>query len=186
MPIQTRADLAAYLDADLRAHRLQRWGLKERLKYPVVAWQRQYRRAEYAANAARGPLGRAWALWLRWRMRQRSLVLGFDIPVNVFGPGLSIAHWGTIIVNGKARVGANCRIHPSTCIGEVKGVAPTIGDNAYIGPGAKVYGGITLGDDVTVGANAVVGRSFPGGVTLAGAPARVINSRPALISGSGT
>jgi serine O-acetyltransferase len=56
-----------------------------------------------------------------------------------------------------------------------------IGDNCYIGPGAKIFGAIEIGPDVAIGANAVVNKSFPGGgVTLGGIPARVISQ-----SGSG-
>jgi serine O-acetyltransferase len=61
-------------------------------------------------------------------------------------------------------------------------VAPTIGDNCYIAPGAKLFGAIVLGDNVVVGANAVVNRSYPeGNCTLGGVPARVI-SKKKLIS----
>lgn len=55
-----------------------------------------------------------------------SLKLGFSIGLNVFGPGLSIAHYGTIIVNGKAKVGSNCRIHADTLIGARGGYQDTL------------------------------------------------------------
>lgn len=69
-----------------------------------------------------------------------SIRLGFTIPLNVFGPGLCIAHRGTIVVNKNAKVGKNCRIHACTNIGSnIDGVsAPQIGNNVYIGPGAKI------------------------------------------------
>lgn len=106
--------------------------------------------------------------------------LGFTIPPNTFGPGLSIAHYGTIVVNPNARIGANCRIHVGVNIGTAKGTeaqAPTIGDGSYIGPGAKIFGPVVLGNDVTIGANAVVNRSFPDGeCTLVGIPARPVQS----------
>jgi serine O-acetyltransferase len=58
---------------------------------------------------------------------------------------------------------------------------PTIGDDCYLGSGAKLFGGIEIGPRTIVGANAVVNRSFPeGNVTIAGAPARVIGDREAL------
>jgi serine O-acetyltransferase len=102
--------------------------------------------------------------------------LGISIPPGVFGRGLSIAHYGSIVVNDKARVGKYCRIHCATNIGESAGGAPTIGDYVYIGPGAVIYGGITLGNEIAVGANAVVGKGFIGPATLGGVPARVISS----------
>lgn len=70
--------------------------------------------------------------------------LGFSIPINVFGPGFRINHYGLIVVNPKARVGAFCDIHQGVNIGEGfgKDEVPEIGDHVYIGPGAKIYGRI--------------------------------------------
>jgi serine O-acetyltransferase len=181
MPIRSRADYLDYLAADLAANELSSWHLHHRFRYPVVAWLRSLRRAEYHLNCSRTRLGKLYALVLKRIARNRAIQLGFTIPPNVFGPGLSIPHWGTIVVSEKAIVGARCRIHPGTCIGEDHGTFPAIGDNAYIGPGAKIYGAVVLGDYVLVGANAVVNRSFPAGrVTLVGVPARP--SRPETAS----
>jgi serine O-acetyltransferase len=108
-------------------------------------------------------------------------MLGFSIPINVFGPGLSIAHRGTIVVNHGARVGANCRLHVCVNIGTEAGKsngAPEIGDNCYIGPGAKLFGPIRLGDNLAIGANAVVNASFPeGNMTIGGVPAKKISDK---------
>ncbi len=103
--------------------------------------------------------------------------LGFTIHPNVFGPGLSIAHWGTIVVNTAVRIGMNCRIHPGTSLGELRGGAPTLGHDCYIGPGAKLFGPIILGDRVQIGANAVVNRSFPSDTLLVGIPAAAVVSK---------
>lgn len=59
-------------------------------------------------------------------------------------------------------------------IGLKNGKAPTIGNNVYIGPGAKLFGGIRIGDNVVIGANAVVNCDFPSNVSVAGVPARII------------
>ncbi|MFA0116638.1 serine O-acetyltransferase [Vibrio breoganii] len=100
--------------------------------------------------------------------------LSFSIPPNVFGPGLAIVHRGTIVVSGKAKIGEGCRIHVCVNIGTNpnKEGAPKIGDNCYIGPGAKIYGNVTIGDNVKIGANSVVNKSFfDGNCTLVGIPA---------------
>jgi serine O-acetyltransferase len=82
------------------------------------------------------------------------------------------------VVSNKARLGANCRIHPGTSLGEKEGGAPTLGDGCIIAPGARLIGGIVLGDRCTVGANAVVTKSFPADSVLVGSPARAVdNSR---------
>jgi len=109
-----------------------------------------------------------------------SIRLGFTIPLNVFGPGLCIVHRGTIVVNKNAKVGKNCRIHACTNIGSnIDGVsAPQIGDNVYIGPGAKIFGDITIADNIAIGANSVVNKSFyEKGISIAGVPARKISNK---------
>ena len=141
------------------------------------------RRLEYLYNTmGRNPVKRlAWFL-LEIAHHHHAVRLGFTIPKNVFGPGLCIVHYGTIVVSPNAKVGSNCRLHPSTSIGDYNG-APTLGNNVYIGPGAKLFGDIVLGDNVAVGANAVVNRSFGSNVTLAGIPARVVAETGALEQG---
>jgi serine O-acetyltransferase len=117
----------------------------------------------------------------RFLYRRISIKLGISISPNTFGPGLSIAHRGTIVVNGGAQIGANCRIHTGVNIGTEAGkadAAPVIGENCYIGPGAKIFGPIQIGSNSVIGANAVVNKSFPeGGQTIAGVPAKIISSK---------
>ena len=97
------------------------------------------------------------------------------------GPGLYIGHFGTIIVSGKAVIGSMCNLSQGVTIGiagngAARGV-PVIGDRVYIGPGAKVIGLITVGDDAAIGANAVVTKSVRAGTTVGGVPAREISER---------
>lgn len=165
----------AYLQADQIA--LQRtWSLGALVYDDVWRYQRLLRYVEYLTNCRIRPLRRRLATFRLHRLGTR---LGFTIPLNVFGPGLAIAHHGTIVVNSGARIGANCRLHACVNIGTAAGkvdAAPQIGDNCYIGPGAKIYGPITIGDNIAIGANAVVNKSFPeGNSTIAGVPARIIS-----------
>jgi serine O-acetyltransferase len=89
-----------------------------------------------------------------------------------------------IIVNTDARIGANCRIHPGTVIATQAGPVsktPRLGDNIYIGPGVKISGDIELADNIAIGANSVVNKSFTEpGITIAGAPARKISNKGSL------
>ncbi len=82
------------------------------------------------------------------------------------------------MVNSHARVGNWCRIHVDVNIGASGGIAdsvPRIGNNVRISPGVKLFGKIEVADNITIGANAVVNKSFlEPGVTIAGVPARVI------------
>mgnify|MGYP000044239083 FL=1 len=53
---------------------------------------------------------------------------------------------------------------------------PSIGDNCFIGAGAKIFGKITIGDNVAIGVNAVVNKDVESNVAVAGVPAKVINN----------
>lgn len=175
--IESRQDYLDYLEADrIALNRRHHW--KHILFDDIWRFQRLMRRLEYINNCRNMAPLRAW---LAYRYRRQSIRLGFSIPINTFGPGLSIAHYGTIIINAGARVGANCRLHACVNIGTEAGKsdsAPIIGDNCYIGPGAKIFGKIVIGSHVAIGANAVVNKSFPeGGATLGGVPAKVISPK---------
>lgn len=143
------------LSEDLRAMKLPpKWRSHYALTNRVAVFVRLLRICEqYRQN--RG-LGRLFYYAYRFRLERVSEALGFDIPLGVFGPGLSIAHRGTIVVNGDARVGKNCRIHPGVTIGAVRGLAPTIGDDVFIGPSVGVYGPVTIGDRVVLGPHSLV------------------------------
>ncbi len=109
------------------------------------------------------------------RLKKLSCKLGFTINPNCFGPGLRIAHRGTIVVNGQCKIGANCTINACVNIGAKAGFdeqVPKIGNNVYIGPGAKIYGDITIADGCAIGANAVVNKScIKPNMILVGVPA---------------
>jgi serine O-acetyltransferase len=116
------------------------------------------------------------------KFHKLSLQLGFDISPKVFGAGLSIAHRGPIVVNPKSKVGENCRLHICVVIGADVGrkgpiqLAPRIGDNVFIGAGAKIIGDIEIADGIVIGANTVVNKSFAEqDITIAGCPARKIS-----------
>ena len=112
--------------------------------------------------------------WARVRLARLAVHTGISIPPGTCDRGLSVAHTGSIVVNDRARIGSFCRIHSGTNIGVQANGVPKLGSRVYLAPGAVLFGDITVGDDVLVGANAVVGRDVPPGVTVAGAPARVI------------
>lgn len=97
-------------------------------------------------------------IWYKMRYRKQSLNLGFSIPINVCDYGLSIAHYGTIVISSNAHIGRYCHIHARVNIGASAGKpeAPTIGDNVYIGPGTIIFGNIQIADNCTITANATV------------------------------
>lgn len=189
--MMSRQTLAYFLEAD-------RLSLNMRRQRPrligddIWKYQRALRYHEYWSSRPRS----LWALVPRffWRYRYYKLgiMLNYEIPPFVAGAGLSLAHRGPVIINPHARIGTNCRIHSCVNIGTAAGTqdqAPIIGNNCYLGPGAKLFGAITLADGVAVAAQAVVNRScVEADVTLGGIPARVISrkgAKPYLIDGAG-
>lgn len=181
--ITDRQTYRDYVKEDLKAYGLTHVGFYNYWWMDCLRFQLRLRRIEYLHNTAgHNPLKGLWRFVLEVVNHRLATRLGFTIPKNVFGPGLHIVHYGTIVVHPDARVGRNCRLHPSTSIGDYNGV-PRLGDNVYIGPGAKIYGPVTLGDNVAVGANAVVNKSFGSNVTLGGVPARIVAEKGALEQG---
>lgn len=151
-----------------------RW--HHRFTHRVVYFQILLRRSEYW-DACGSPVALVMAPLYRLRGLRLGELLGFTVPLHTTAPGLSIAHPGTVVISGRATVGRRCRIHTDVCIGELREAAPVIGDDVWIGPGAKLFGGITVGHGAVIGANAVVSTDVPPGVTVAGIPARVVSAK---------
>ncbi len=108
-----------------------------------------------------------------------TLATGIELPPDAeIGPGLYIGHFGGIIVSSKVRIGARCNLSQGVTIGrDARGGLPEIGDRVYIGPGAKLFGKVHVGDGSAVGANAVVNADVPAGASVAGVPARVVSGK---------
>ena len=115
------------------------------------------------------------------------IVAGISIcPESEIGPGLYLGHFGPVIVNPRATIGRNCNLSPGVLIGSGgrgddrgrprEGV-PALGDRVYVGPGAVLFGPITIGDDVAIGANSVVTKSLPDRAVVGGIPARILHQR---------
>lgn len=108
--------------------------------------------------------------------------LGIDIPPETkIGSGLYIGHFGGIIVNEKTIIGKNCNISQGVTMGkanrgENEGY-PTLGDNIYIGPGAKIVGAVTIGNNVAIGANCVVTKNIPDDSVVVGVPRKIISQK---------
>jgi serine O-acetyltransferase len=118
----------------------------------------------------------------RLLLRHYEYKFGISIPYNTkIGPGLYIGHYGGIIVNPDAIIGKNCNINHDVTIGAAYGGkspgVPVIGNNVYFGPGSKVIGGITVGNNVAIGANCVLTKSVPDNAVVAGIPGVVISEK---------
>ena len=113
-----------------------------------------------------------------WLLRQQ-LKTGVTLnPHTEIGPGLYIPHPGCIVVNPKCKIGKNLYLSHDVLLGKAhigprKGI-PIVGDDDFIGSGARLLGKLTVGNNTAIGANAVVLSDIPADTFAAGAPAVVI------------
>lgn len=101
------------------------------------------------------------------------------IPLNTCDKGLKIMHIGPIMINGNARIGENAVLHVNTAIvaGGTNDYTPVLGDNIIVGIGAVILGNVRLANNIAIGANAVVNKSFyEDNITIAGVPAKKISN----------
>lgn len=92
------------------------------------------------------------------------------------GGGLFIQH-GFATVIAADRIGRHCFINQQVTIGYKGDYAPVLGDNVVVTCGAKVLGNISVGNNVVIGANAVVVKDVPNDVTVVGVPAHILKGR---------
>ncbi len=179
--INSKIDYKEYYFQDLRSTGIYsyRWSIVHRIKDRRFKFYKSLRKTEYYTNCKNYGIFKLIGKFLRLKHSLLCDKYNWTIPINVFGKGLSIVHVGTIVVNGTAKIGENCRIHVCVNIGNAvakgRDGSPVIGNNVYIGPGAKIFGDISIGDNVAIGANAVVNSSFEGNCSVAGVPAKKIS-----------
>lgn len=97
-----------------------------------------------------------------------------------FGEGFVIMHTFGIVVNSSVKGGENIIIQHGVTIGENKGKSPVLGDDVFIGAGAKIIGGIRIGSRVKIGANSTVIKDVPDGALVSGVPAVVVRIDPGV------
>lgn len=102
-------------------------------------------------------------------------------PQAVIGEGLYINHGSSVYISGDAVIGRHCNISHEVTIGvggrDLQRGVPRLGNRVFIGPGAKLFGSIVIGDDVAIGANTVVTHSIPDRAVAAGIPAKVVSMK---------
>lgn len=176
MIIQTRKQLQLAIMSD---HMMNRGKFKRTLTERLVdiirpdytmSFLRCMRRLSYY-QFKRNPL---W-MYYHLKFQRLGLKLGYSIGHDVFGYGLVLPHYGTIVVGPKNSIGNYAVIHVCTLI---TSTGKHIGDNLFVSTGAKITSGMELGSNVTIAANSVVTKSFANdNILLAGMPATVKNSR---------
>ena len=143
----------------------------------IYSFIKLLRKTEYHYNQKGHGLHKLLYAYYKRRKNILGRRLGLELWENTFECGLRIEHCGNIVVNGHSRVGKNCVLHGSNCIGNngKSSDAPMLGDNVRLGVGAKVIGGVEIASNVVVAAGAVVVESCGvEGAVLAGVPAKVV------------
>ena len=120
-------------------------------------------------------LRKIFSLLYKIAFKFTQIITGIELPCEVeIGHNFVIDHFGGIVISGYSKFGNNCRIRNGVVVGLRRvdqPCAPVIGNNVDIGAGAKVLGPIKIGDDVVIGANAVVIHDVPDHCIAAGVPA---------------
>lgn len=198
--INNRNDYRSYIDCDSKNYLIVsgKSGIKAWLENRVLStpisdqsmiWSyiKTLRKCEYYKNTWRKSRLRVvkllFYLYYLHSLRVKSRKTGFQIAPNTIGKGLTIWHWGPIIINGNAKIGDNCIIRPDVVVGHKKrgGKAPIIGNNVTLNSGCRIIGNdILVGDDVVVAPGAVVTKSIPSHCVVAGVPAKIISEHKVM------
>lgn len=138
-----------------------------------------------------------WRYQIRWRWLRipfsalykafkllTEILTGIELPCETtVGHRFRIDHFGGIIISGDAVFGDDCVIRNGVTVGlrySGQRGSPIIGNRVDIGAGAKILGAIHIGDDVAIGANAVVLADVPPNSIAVGVPARVLARRNSM------
>ena len=121
-----------------------------------------------------------WHMLMRRIARARhifwSIITQSDInPCATIGSGLKLPHPIGVVIHEDAVIGDDCMIMQLVTVGMIDtGEVPSVGNNVYVGAGAKIIGRVEIGDGARIGANAVVVDDVPQGRTAVGIPAKLL------------
>lgn len=130
------------------------------------------RKYSYYKNC-NGIVNRILRIWYGRRFRILGLKLGYSIGEDVFGYGLVLPHYGTIVVGGNNSVGNYATLHTSTCIVDSNSI---IGDSFDFAAGSIISKHVTIGDSVSTCANTTITTDIPSNSLVAGSPAKVVRT----------
>jgi serine O-acetyltransferase len=117
------------------------------------------------------------AIWQRHVLAKTGVELSNRAEI---GAGLFISHANGIVIHMDAKIGKNCNLGHQVTIGmglRDRQGSPKVGDQVFFAPGAKVFGSIKIGNNVAIGANAVVFQDLPDNAVAVGIPARIASYR---------
>ena len=179
MSIRTYEDYLKYLAADRNrngAPSIKNWVLWndnnriQRLLYYL-------RKVEFYSNQCGFQHKIAFAIW-NWLFRRQRVLTGIMLFPGTIGPGIQLMHPGFRRIDSFVRIGNNCTILPMVLCGRKhpndKDSLIIIGDNCYISTGVTILGPVNIGDNVVIGAGAVVLNDIPDNSIVGGVPAKIL------------
>lgn len=178
--IKTKSDLKAYIKADFERQQMKHpvWAS---LTYGEHAVTRKYletlRKLEFYQNNKKNLICKLLYAFYFLKYRKNCLKYGMYIFPNTSGPGLLLPHLGFVRIGPQTKMGANCTVLPMVLFGRknpnIDGPI-IIGDDCYISTGVTILGPVKIGNNVTIGAGAVVTKDIPDNAVVGGVPAKVI------------
>lgn len=178
--IQTRQDLKRFMDTEDALMRHPNMFLKwigqsdDYLPNLLVKCLRKY---EFHKNQKRSIFNAIPYICYMWFFRRLRVKTGIMLFPNTIDEGLSIVHPGFRRITDYSHIGKNCTILPNVLFGKKKpGLKADIyiGDNCYISTGVTILAPVTIGNNVTIGAGAVVTTDVPDDCVVGGVPAKII------------
>lgn len=138
-------------------------------KYIIIS-----RKAGYYKENRKKFINKILCIYYMKKKNKLGRKLGLDIAPSYFGRRIKIWH-GNVVINYNSIIGDDCEFHGNNCIGNNYGFCPILGNNIDIGVGANIIGNVKLEDNIVVGANALVNKSFlEKNIVIAGVPAKKI------------
>lgn len=177
--IKTKSELRDYLTKDYERNgkptllRLLSWNDNYRIQRLIT----YLRYTEYYYNNRRG-INKILYVWNYFNLRRCIVKTDIMVFPNSIGPGIQLMHPGFRRIDRFVKMGANCTILPMVLFGrktpETIDSDIVVGDNCYISTGVTILGPVKIGNNVTIGAGAVVNHDIPDNAVVAGVPAKII------------
>lgn len=176
-----QAELGTYTHPLLTPFALLKMWIRGTERLPIWKFTYSLRHYEYYKNKKnRSLIDKICCEWWRFTFRHNQLRYDLHIEPNTIGEGATIMHPGYRKIPKFVEIGKNATILPMVLIGKAhpnSDVKAIIGDNCYISTGVTILAPVVIGNNVTIGAGAVVTKDVPDNAIVAGVPAGIISIR---------
>lgn len=182
--IKTRKQLKAWIRADFLSYKMQH-PLAARFTYgenwELFSYMRNLRYLEYYTNKKQKPWDRIFKAYYWLKHRKNCKKLDIFAASNSVGPGFHLQHRGFRHILSGTKIGRNCEILPNVLMGKKRpdliDYHIVIGNDCYISTGVTILAPITIGNNVTIAAGAVVTKDVPDNCVVGGIPAKILKMK---------